>query len=132
MVGSAAKSPLRPKKARRRGGGGFPTPPPKITINTYNKEWIRGIHTSSKGHLIWVYDITKLSDNHQWLVKGAPFKTKTESASVLKTTRNTVTLYLVKRYLIINEYLVRPLFFLFPLGPHLDGDGQGQGLKKKY
>ena len=47
----------------------------KITINT-NKKWIRGIHTSSKGHLIWVYDITELSDNHQWLVKGAPFKTK--------------------------------------------------------
>jgi hypothetical protein len=44
----------------------------KITINTYNKKWIRGIHTSSKGRLIWVYDITELSDNHQWLVKGAP------------------------------------------------------------
>lgn len=96
--------PLRGRPFRE--GEGWVPHPPKITINTYNKEWIRGIHTSSKGHLIWVYDITKLSDNHQWLVKGAPFKTKTESASVLKTTRNTVTLYLVKRYLIINEYLV--------------------------
>lgn len=48
----------------------------KITINTSRKKWIRGIHTSNKGPFIWAYDITKLSDNDNCLVKGAPFKTK--------------------------------------------------------
>jgi hypothetical protein len=75
----------------------------KVNINPYNKKWIRGIHTSSKGSLIWVYDITELSDNQNCLVKGAPFKTKTECANFLKTTRNSVTLYLDSNKIFNNK-----------------------------
>jgi hypothetical protein len=52
-----------------------------------------------------VYDITKLSDNHNYLVKGAPFKTKTECANVLKTTRNSVTLYLDSNKIFNNKLI---------------------------
>jgi hypothetical protein len=72
------------------------------TLYRLNKKGIRGIHTSSKGRLIWVYDITKLSDNGG-LVSGAPFKTKTMCANVLKTTRNTVTLYLDNKKIFNNK-----------------------------
>lgn len=77
----------------------------KITINTSRKKWIRGIHTSNKGPFIWAYDITKLSDNQNCLVKGAPFKTKTECANVLKTTRNSVTLYLDSNKIFNNKLI---------------------------
>ena len=73
------------------------------TIN--RKKCIRSIHTSSKRPFIWVYDITKLSDNHNCLVKGAPFKTKTECANVLKTTRNSVTLYLDSNKILNNKWI---------------------------
>ena len=69
-----------------------------------NKRVVRGIHTSSKGRLIWVYDITKLSDNGG-LVSGTPFKTKTMCAKVLKTTRNTVTLYLDSKKIFNNKWI---------------------------
>lgn len=74
------------------------------TLYRLNKKGIRGIHTSSKGRLIWVYDITKLSDNGG-LVSGAPFKTKTMCANVLKTTRNTVTLYLDNKKIFNNKWI---------------------------
>lgn len=74
------------------------------TLNRFNKKWVRGFHTSSKGRLIWVYDITKLSDNGG-LVPGAPFKTKTICANVLKTTRNTVTLYLDSKKIFNNKWV---------------------------
>ena len=46
----------------------------KITIKTPHNKLIRAIHTNSKGpSYIWVYDLTKLSDNDNCLVKGAPF-----------------------------------------------------------
>ena len=77
----------------------------KVNINPYNKKWIRGIHTSSKGSLIWVYNITELSDNQNCLVKGAPFKTKTECANFLKTTRNSVTLYLDSNKIFNNKWI---------------------------
>jgi hypothetical protein len=77
----------------------------KITINTPRKKWIRGIHTSNKGPFIWAYDITKLSDNQNCLVKDAPFKTKTECANVLKTTRNSVTLYLDSNKIFNNKWI---------------------------
>ena len=84
----------------------FNTSPSRVsTINTYHKKWVRSIHTSSKGPLIWVYDITKFSYNHNCLVKGAPFKTKTESANVLKTTRNSVTLYLDSNKIFNNKLI---------------------------
>ena len=75
------------------------------TIKTYPKRWVRSVHTSSKGPLIWVYDITKLSDDLNCLVKGAPFKTKTECAKVLKTTRNSVTLYLNSNKILNNKWI---------------------------
>lgn len=94
---------------------------PGITNNTYsNKLHInrvpyyktmiskRGIHTSSKGlnkPLIWVYDVTNLSGNLQGLVKGAPFKTKSECASILQISRNTVTAYLDKGKLFNNKWI---------------------------
>ncbi len=68
----------------------------------------RGIHTSSKGlnkPLIWVYDVTDLSRNLQGLVKGAPFKTKSECANILQISRNTVTAYLDKGKLFNNKWI---------------------------
>jgi hypothetical protein len=41
-----------------------------------------------------VYDINKLDGNDNGLVKGAPFKSKSECAKCLNTTRNTVSKYL--------------------------------------
>ena len=70
------------------------TPSKVSTIDIYRKKWIRSILASRKRSPIWVYDITKSPDNPNCLVKGAPFKTKTESANVLKTTRFSVALYL--------------------------------------
>lgn len=70
-------------------------------INIYPNKWVRGVHTSSKRSLIWVYDLTKLSDNQDYLIKGAPFKT--ECANVLKTTRNSVTLYLDSNKIFNNK-----------------------------
>ena len=77
----------------------------KITINTSRNKRTRGIHTSSKRPYIWVYDITKLSDNQNCLTKGSPFKTKTECANVLKTTRNSVTLYLDSNKIFNNTWI---------------------------
>ena len=75
------------------------------TIKTYPNRWVRSVYTSSKGPLIWVYDITKLSDDQNCLVKGAPFKTKTECAKVLKTTRNSITLYLDSNKIFNNKWI---------------------------
>lgn len=77
----------------------------KSTIKTYRKECIRGLHTNNQGPFIWVYDITKLSDNHSCLVEGAPFKTKTECAEILKTTRKSVTLYLDSNKIFNNKWI---------------------------
>lgn len=61
----------------------------------YIKVSKRGIHTNRKS-FIWVYDITKLKEDQvgSCLVNSAPFETKTECASTLKTTRSTVASYL--------------------------------------
>jgi hypothetical protein len=77
----------------------------KLTIKTYRKECIRGLHTNNQRPFVWVYDITKLSDNHNCLVEGAPFKTKTECAEILKTTRKSVTLYLYSNKIFNNKWI---------------------------
>lgn len=78
----------------------------KITIKTPHNKLIRAIHTNSKGpSYIWVYDFTKLSYNENCLVKGAPFKTKTGCANVLKTTRNSVRLYLDSYKIFNNKWI---------------------------
>lgn len=77
----------------------------KLTIKTYRKECIRGLQTNNQGSFIWVYYITKLSDNHSCLVEGAPFKTKTECAEILKTTRKSVTLYLDSNKIFNNKWI---------------------------
>ena len=74
------------------------------TFDKVNNKLVRGFHTSSKKHLIWVYDTTKLSDN-DGLVPGAPFKTKTICANVLKSTRGTVTLYLDSKKVFNNKWI---------------------------
>lgn len=71
------------------------------------KEHKRGIHTTKKS-FIWVYDITNLSEQSQvesLLVKSAPFKTKSECANVLKTTRSTVTSYLDSEKIFNNKWI---------------------------
>ena len=59
-------------------------------------------------YFIWVYDITNLSEQgpvESLLVKSAPFKTKTECANVLKTTRNTITFYLDSEKIFNNKLI---------------------------
>lgn len=63
-----------------------------------------------KKSFIWVYDITNLGyaekgQVESCLVKSAPFKTKTECANVLKTTRSTVTSYLDSEKLLNNKLI---------------------------
>lgn len=68
----------------------------------------RSIHTN-KNPLIWVYNITNLSEDGQvkdCLVEGTPFKTKTQCANILKTTRSTVTSYLDSEKLLKNKWLL--------------------------
>jgi hypothetical protein len=78
----------------------------KFAIKTCRKECIWGLHTNNQGSFIWVYDITKLSDNHSCLVEGAPFgKKKTECAEILKTTRKSVTLYLDSNKIFNNKWI---------------------------
>ena len=77
----------------------------KLTLKAYRKECIRGLHTNNQRPFVWVYDITKLSDNHNCLVEGAPFKTKTECAEILKTTRKSVTLYLDSDKIFNNKWI---------------------------
>lgn len=76
-------------------------------INPSFNKWARGIHSNNNNKVfsIWVYDIVKLSDNKDCLVKGAPFKTKTECANILKTTRNTITLYLDSNNIFNNKWI---------------------------
>lgn len=66
------------------------------------------IPTSSKGSIksiIWVYDITNSLGNQQGLVKGAPFRTKSECANILQIRRNTVRAYLDKEKLFNNKWI---------------------------
>ena len=77
----------------------------KLTLKASRKECIRGLHTNNQRPFVWVYDITKLSDNHNCLVEGAPFKTKTECAEILKTTRKSVTLYLDSDKIFNNKWI---------------------------
>ncbi len=56
--------------------------------------------TSKKKPLIWVYNIDNLS-----LIKGAPFKTKTECANVLHINRSTVATYLDSDKLFKNKWI---------------------------
>jgi hypothetical protein len=70
----------------------------------HNKKRVRSIHTSTKGRLIWVYDITKLSIN-DGIVIGAPFRTKTMCAQVLNITRGTITLYLDSNKVLYNKWI---------------------------
>ena len=56
-----------------------------------------------------MYDITKLTPGSEilnCLVKGAPFKTKIHCASVLKTTRNSVRLYLDSNKVLNNKWII--------------------------
>lgn len=77
-----------------------------LAIKTYPKECIRGLHTNNRGPFIWVYDITKLTDNYNCLIEGAPFKTKTECAEILKTTRKSVTVYLDSNKIFNNKWII--------------------------
>lgn len=77
-----------------------------LTIKTYRKECIRGLHTYNRGPFRWVYDITKLSDNLDCLIEGAPFKTKTECAEILNTTRKSVTVYLDSNKILNNKWII--------------------------
>ena len=71
----------------------------KLTIKTYRKECIRGLHTNNQGPFIWVYDITKFSDNHSCLVEGAPFKTNfSQLQKVAYSTDTTPSYKWVKKY----------------------------------
>lgn len=80
-----------------------------ISPKSIRNKSVRAIHTHNKVPFIWVYDITKLtsgSDILNCLVKGAPFKTKTHCASVLKTTRNSVRLYLDSNKILNNKWII--------------------------
>ena len=68
------------------------------TIKTYPNRWLRSVYTSSKGPLIWVYDITKLSDDQNCLVKGAPFKTNLFFFRAYSTEMNHPQYEYVKKY----------------------------------
>lgn len=66
----------------------------------------RNIHTVKRS-LIWVYNITNLSEYSQvkdCLVEGTPFKT--ECANVLNTTRGTVTSYLDSGKILKNKWIL--------------------------
>jgi hypothetical protein len=59
--------------------------------------------------LIWVYDITKfdiIGYAGDYLVKFAPFKTKTECANILGISRSTVATYLDSGKLLLNKLSV--------------------------
>ena len=60
----------------------------------------RGINRSRGKFLIWVYNI-----NNLLLVKGAPFKTKTECAALLHINRRSVAVYLDSDKLFKNELI---------------------------
>lgn len=67
----------------------------------------RGIHTKRES-FIWVYDITNLDAKGELvicLVNSAPFKTKSECANTLKTTRKTVTSYLDSKKIFNNKWI---------------------------
>ena len=80
-----------------------------ISPKSIRNKSVRAIHTHNKAQFIWVYDITKFRSGAQateilnCLVKGAPFKTKTHCASILKTTRNSVRLYLDSNKILNNK-----------------------------
>lgn len=63
----------------------------------------RSLH--SKKPFIWVYILNDLSDSSLDLVKGAPFKTKTECANALNINRSTVITYLDSEKLLKNKLL---------------------------
>jgi len=60
-----------------------------FSYNNYGSINNLSVGTSKKKPLIWVYNIDNLS-----LIKGAPFKTKTECANVLHINRSTIAAYL--------------------------------------
>lgn len=62
-----------------------------------DKKTVRSINTSTKGRLIWVYDITKLSIN-EGLVIGAPFKTIFSPSRVRRYSTNTHLYEPIKKY----------------------------------